>query len=330
MVRFSALLATALLGLAAVGAASAHATFPGRNGPVAYLMTSADKVAFSAWVLDTERPSRFVLDCSWRERLGNLTGDCVDAGGLAVTPDGRELAVSTVRGLGASGRAILQILPAGGGPATQVPLPDRGPEPYFDYRRPRWSPDAQKLLVERTMASPGGAAPHGIVMVDRDGSNAHLIDSGGTAPDWSVRGDIVFVRDGNLYATSPESPPRRLTWRGAARPSWSPDGRSIAFDRGCPQPPDISSRQSCSVYRIRVTGGKAKLVARNASAPAWSPDGRQIAFLREKKSSRDPDASIRPFLARIGLRTGKSAYLLRRVFSESDHDSMSGPEWLPR
>jgi TolB protein len=52
-------------------------------------------------------------------------------------------------------------------------------------------------------------------------------------------------------------------------PSWSPDGRRIAFA--------TKQRGFWSVYVIGVDGVAPELV-RDASAPAWSPDGSKIAY----------------------------------------------------
>ena len=62
-------------------------------------------------------------------------------------------------------------------------------------------------------------------------------------------------------------------------PSWSPDGRSIAFtsDR------DHSPGGNAEVYVIDADGsGERRLTHGNLGAfdPEWSPDGRKIAFDR--------------------------------------------------
>src|SRR5262249_2331098 len=56
-------------------------------------------------------------------------------------------------------------------------------------------------------------------------------------------------------------------------PSWSPDGRQVAFDRCCGDHPGI--------WVADIGGGERRLATDSASHghPLWSPDGRWIAFI---------------------------------------------------
>ena len=87
--------------------------------------------------------------------------------------------------------------------------------------------------------------------------------------DWSADGRLAYIRAGNLFVARPGEPERRLTWRGAEDPSWSPGGRRIAFAR------------KGQIHSIPREGGRVtRLTGRGGERPAWSPDGRRIAFLR--------------------------------------------------
>jgi len=83
--------------------------------------------------------------------------------------------------------------------------------------------------------------------------------------------DVAVARAGASRATS--SKPRKLT-KGpffSAAPSWSPDGRRIAF---------VSDRTGqIDIFVMDVHEGSVQRLTRHGGLyPAWSPDGRKIAF----------------------------------------------------
>jgi dipeptidyl aminopeptidase/acylaminoacyl peptidase len=108
------------------------------------------------------------------------------------------------------------------------------------------------------------------------------------SPDGSqivyVRVSVNQKRDGYetslwLVPASGATPPRRFTSNsGDLAPSWSPDGRRVAFLRvvqkdGKPQPAQI--------YLMPTYGGEAWRLTdmeHGAGAPVWSPDGKTLAF----------------------------------------------------
>ena len=78
---------------------------------------------------------------------------------------------------------------------------------------------------------------------------------------------------------SPSGAARRLTNHPgtAAYPSYSPDGRSIAFRRA------LQGRRDISI--VPAAGGPPAQFTSDAAVdihPAWSPDGRRIAFVSER------------------------------------------------
>jgi hypothetical protein len=66
------------------------------------------------------------------------------------------------------------------------------------------------------------------------------------------RGPIV------IYDAATAAPVRTLTNGGDAQPSWSPDGKRIAFDRGG------------DIYVVPAGGGKARRVLRHGEQPVWT------------------------------------------------------------
>jgi Tol biopolymer transport system component len=94
---------------------------------------------------------------------------------------------------------------------------------------------------------------------------------------------------GELYVMSPDGSGRRRLARfasGFTRPTWSPDGRTIAFERRVgpiAAPPPGNGR--CPVCHVEIFvmnadgSGLRNLTGKTGGGmPAWSPDGRAIAF----------------------------------------------------
>ena len=87
-------------------------------------------------------------------------------------------------------------------------------------------------------------------------------------------------RSGGLFVVNADgSGLRKLTPIAWAMPSWSSDGRVLAFVGF------VGGRSSVSV--MSVDGSAPRLLARDAVAPAWSPDGRRIAFMRFSPAGRN-------------------------------------------
>ena len=187
------------------------------------------------------------------------------------SPDGRRIAV---------GRGFrVEIIDVSSGERTDLGEGDR----------PAWSPDGRLIAFARrgdvsvVPAGGGDARPLalGTRFVDEiawspDSTHLAVVDETGR---FSHRTRLLLVR---LDAADPHvhvlAGPEPLD-----TPTWSPDGRSLAF----------SSMRSGNwdVYAIRIDGGEAANLTRHPALdelPAWSPDGDRIAFVSNREHSSAP------------------------------------------
>jgi TolB protein len=119
---------------------------------------------------------------------------------------------------------------------------------------PDWSPDGRRIAFERALGPLPSAGPPpvvGIFVMDADGSHVR---------------QLTQLQPGS--GTEDHSP------------SWSPDGRRIAFMRANTAAPIGAS----AIYTVNAGGGRPRLVRRmpldrpGAGSPTWSPDGSRLLF----------------------------------------------------
>ncbi len=131
---------------------------------------------------------------------------------------------------------------------------------------PTASPDEPKVMLWRAGLAPGSKA-------------AKITE--GDAPVVSAKGELAFLRDGQVWGTAMRltgagDDVRRLFFdRGKARRLvWSPDGSRLAF---------VSRRDAHSFIGVWAPGKSIAFMAPSTgsdSDPVWSPDGTRVAFTR--------------------------------------------------
>ena len=181
---------------------------------------------------------------------------------------------------------------------------------------PNWSPDGRKIVFQRI--SSDGCGPDcetdDVYRVNADGSGPTALThnesgkgcirrdqpAGGICrgvPNWSPNGKLIAFECTTLTTsqTNPylghiclmnsdgsnahQLPQRPTTGVGDSAPSWSPDGKRIAFQRAILDPNGTVMRDA--VFVMSADGGNARRVtpwALRAGQPDWSPDGRRILF----------------------------------------------------
>jgi Tol biopolymer transport system component len=271
----SALLAGVALTVVLAAPATTIATFPGRNGPIAFV-SQKDECFFP------EYDKCYALAPHVLElRLGHRGTRHLAVGfEPRYSRDGHRLAVDRCYcddSVQASDTIFTKRLDA----ATPAqPLLPQGPR--FRNIDPAWSPNGHRLVFARSRGSfPRDAfVRNELWSMTDDGGELRPLGPGGS-PDWSSTGRIAFTvpvpgRGEMIKTMKPDGSDVRTLTRGS-NPSWSPSGRLIVFDRQYPR-----DRAGVHVIGADATGLR-RLTQHTGDAEAvWSPNGEKIAYLRRR------------------------------------------------
>ncbi len=210
-------------------------------------------------------------------------------------------------------------------------------DPAWDSWWPRLSPDRRHVLYYRT---PAGVHDQDFTkthlwVMDADGTNATELRPPGL-DGWAHQGHAEWSPDGTemvmfggsktnaqIYVTDAVGQhPRQVTDRGGTNidPSFSPDGRTIAFV-GCPA--NFCRPENYEVYFVDAAGGDPRQITHDDlrdQDPYFSPDGRQVAWLTQTSAQgRHPGGS---WNIRIANADGSD----QRRLTDDDQIN-SKPEW---
>jgi Tol biopolymer transport system component len=200
-----------------------------------------------------------------------------------------------------------------GSDVQQLTIPENG---VFDDVAAEWSPDGSEVTFERDYLS---GISQQLFRVNADGSSlTQLFDCAGRclgvsdpvySPDgrWiafdEANGDDNAVSVGIWVMNREGGGQRQITQRRAPYtsedhvPSWSPDGRRIAFTRSYYQAVPAPKQ---AVFVCNLDGSNLHRITPwqlNASAPDWSPDGKAILFTSHydiEPSGQEQLYTIRP------------------------------------
>jgi dipeptidyl aminopeptidase/acylaminoacyl peptidase len=227
----------------------------------------------------------------------------------AFSPDGQWVGFLAVRG--ESEKKQLWLLPAGGGEAFQLTDTKEGVSSFA------WAPDS------RTVAYTGRDAHSDEGEKKEKRRDDEKVYEGDTRLThlWTIdveTKDAVRRTEGTDFTVK-------------ETPSWSPDGRSIAFS-AAPTPWLRDERDD--VYLLTLEENRVEKLTANAGpdvSPAFSPDGKSVAFLTTPNDSAPlPDGTLTPDLRNARLALYDVASRSVRQLSSPGFDRIPGaPVWSP-
>ena len=262
------------------------------------LMVAIDAQAQIAFVSDRDRNDEiYVMDDDGKNQR-NLTNHPSDDYAPSWSPDGTRIAFMSDRdGHVPKGDVLptfeIYLMDADGG--NQQNLTN---DPNSDLS-PSWSPDGKRIAFvsyrDGKVHAIHGWPTSEIYVMDADGGNPQNLTNNSDDdfhPAWSPDGKrIAFTsyKDGHfigefeitseIYLMDADGGnQQKLTEnrKNDFSPSWSPDGKRIAFS---------SDRKgdfvNSEIYVMDADGGNLQRLTENRDwdyAPSWSPDGKRIAF----------------------------------------------------
>ncbi len=239
-----AALSTALVAMLFLAfAPSASASFPGRNGKIAYTNNNGQIAVVKADGTGKQTLTHFA-------NLGFMEAPMFSADGRWIVFDGAT-----------TGDTDLYVMRSDGTQLHKVTHTTA-----YEWS-PSWSPNGKWIVF----AASGGGSP--IAAIHPDGTHRHRIGSAiGEYPRYSPDGSKIVYgsgSDGQIHVMRADgSNDHALTSAGGDYPDWSPNGRLIGYTSGG------------QVWIMRADGSNKHQVTTTGAgySPVFSPDGAWIAY----------------------------------------------------
>lgn len=250
-------------------------------------------------------------DLDWSQAAWSPRGDEIAFDGeyTAVPPPcPQHCAGWAVRAIGSDGSGLKQIA--------------------LNARTPAWSPDGRRVAYESGAGGPDLGGASGVTIARVDGSDSLQVpvlnQFNTVGPVWSPGGgELAFQgqrADGgafSIYVVHADGKRKRRLASGQD-PSWSPNGRRLAFI------------DNCRLLTIGTNGKGKRQLSRNGDsviAQAWAPKGNLIAYIAGTSPSRCGGGSPASLRVQTVTGDGKRVRILAR---ESALSTIFGsPVWNP-